>query len=191
MRMLRALVVPLVFTVGLAACGGRPVQPGIVVERVAATGFELDGRVAVRDGERSTAASIYWVHDDGDDSIDFLAPTGQVMGRLESGRGGARMQLPGGRQREAASLDALALDLLGFEVPVSRLRDWVQAVAAEGARVLRRDSRGRPSLISEQGWLIEYSAYADDSASAPIRRLHARWGALELTVLVDQWAATR
>lgn len=186
--LLRRFAIGLALTGGLAACALRPplAEPA-AVERIAAPGFELEGRVAVRDGERSTAATIYWIHEGGDDAIDFLAPTGQVMGRLESDRGGARLQLPGNRLREADSLDALAGDLLGFELPVSRLRDWVQAVAGDGARVLRRDPQGRPALISEQGWLIEYTAYADDSAEAPIRRLQARWGELQLTLLVDHW----
>ncbi|MCB1914531.1 MAG: outer membrane lipoprotein LolB [Rhodocyclaceae bacterium] len=187
--MLRALLMAMAAAAGLAGCASRPPAEVAAVERVAAPGFELDGRVAVRDGERSTAAAIYWTHDNGVDTIDFLAPTGQVMGRLSSDRSGARMQLPGGEQRAAESLDRLAADLLGFAVPVSRLRAWVQAVAGADARILRRDPGGRPALISEQGWLIEYTAYRDDSANAPVRRLQARWGALELTLLVDQWLA--
>ncbi|MCB1896961.1 MAG: outer membrane lipoprotein LolB [Zoogloeaceae bacterium] len=188
--MLRRFAIGLALAGSLAACALRPPPAEVAaVERIAAAGFELEGRVAVRDGEHSTAATIYWMHDDGDDAIDFLAPTGQIMGRLESDQGGARLQLPGNRLREAASLDALAGDLLGFDVPVSRLRDWVQAVAGDEARVLRRDPQGRPALISEQGWLIEYTAYANDSAEAPIQRLQARWGELQLTLLVDHWLA--
>ncbi len=173
---------------GAAGCASRPAQPVAAVERSVVASFELEGRVSVRDGERGTAASLYWRHRPDSDVIDFLAPTGQVMGRLESRPGQASMRLPDGDRRQAASLDELARQLLGFEVPVSRLRDWVQAAAGSQARVLRRDPLGRPALISEQGWVVEYFAYADETPQAAVRRLQARWGELQLTLLVDRWS---
>jgi len=172
----------------VAGCASRPAVQSAAVERPVAARFELEGRVSVRDGDRGTAASLYWRHRPDSDVIDFLAPTGQVMGRLESRPGRASMRLPDGEQRQAASLDELASRLLGFEVPVSRLRDWVQAAPGIDTRVLRRDALGRPALISERGWVVEYYSYADDSPGSPVRRLQARWGELQLTLLVDRWS---
>ncbi len=173
----------------LTACSTRPVTPVANVERQPVASFELEARVSLRDGERSAAASLYWLHRPGADEIDFLAPTGQVMGRLESGREGASLRLPGGEQRRAPTLDALATQLFGIDVPVSRLSQWVQAVPGPSARLLRSDDGGRPALISEAGWVVEYVGYADASPDAPVRRLEARWGDLQIQMIVDEWGA--
>ncbi|MCB1887946.1 MAG: outer membrane lipoprotein LolB [Rhodocyclaceae bacterium] len=159
------------------------------VQRTQVNDFQLEARVSVRDGSRSSATSIFWSHRPTADEIDFLAPTGQVMGRLESSAAGAVLQLPGGERRSAPTLDALASELFGIEVPVSRLSRWVQAAPGTAARRLRSDQTGRPALISEGGWVVEYVSYADESAQAPVRRLEARWGEVQIQMIVDDWSA--
>lgn len=171
----------------LAACSSPPARQSAAVERPSSERFELSARVAVRDAARSSASNLYWTHAPERDEIDFLAPTGQVMGRLVSQPGEATLRLANGEERRSESLDALAATLLGFDVPVSRLTHWVQAVAGPQARILRLDPVGRPALVSEQGWVVEYLAYADESPAAPVRRLEARWGELQLNMILDEW----
>ncbi|MCB1957722.1 MAG: outer membrane lipoprotein LolB [Rhodocyclaceae bacterium] len=171
----------------LVACSAAPPAPLRVVDRAASDAFELEARVAARDGSRSTAANIYWTHQGSTDEIDFLAPTGQVMGRLESGPDGARLLEAGGAERRAETLDALAEALVGIPIPVSRLSNWVQASPGTDARVLRTDDIGRPALVSEEGWLVEYVGYRDDTAGSPVRRLEAQWGELHIQLIVDGW----
>lgn len=175
--------------VAVAACSVAPVRPVPSAQRHAVDAFELDGRVAVRDGDRSGAVAVQWSHDGVRDHIDFVAPTGQVLARLRSDTDSAQLELPNGELHSADSLDGLAEQALGFRVPVSLMRDWVQAVPGAEARVLRRDAAGRPMLISEAGWLVEYLAYTGDDAMAPARRIEATWGELRVNLIIDAWTS--
>lgn len=171
----------------LAACSSVPQSPGEAAARTPLASFEMDGRVAYSDADRSGSAALQWSHVPTADQIDFLAPTGQVVARLRSQAGSASLELSDGSQRSASSLDELARQALGFALPVSHLHNWVQAVPGTGGRVLRRDSAGRPAVISEDGWLVEYLSYAGPDAVAPVRRLEARWGDLQVRLVIDGW----
>ena len=150
-------------------------------------GFDLDGRASIKDGERSGAVSIYWEHRPQSDVIDFMSPLGQVLARLTGEAGGATLQMPDGERRRAVSAEILAEQLLGLRVPVARLRSWVQAVPGPRARLLRSDEVGRPALIAEDGWVVEYLSYAGPDAGAPVRDMQAVWGELEVRLLIDDW----
>lgn len=82
-------------------------------------------------------------------------------------------------------------ELFGAGTPVDGLNYWVQAVARDGARVLQRDAIGRPTRISDAGWIIDYAVYTDDAPDSPPRRLEANWGETRIRLVIDQWTVQR
>ena len=171
----------------LGACAGLADRPAADAVRLPAADFALDGRLSVRDGERSGTVALQWTRQGELDQIDFVTPTGQIVARLTAGPQSALLEMPNGERRSAASADALAEQALGLRVPVTRLADWVQAVPGPAARVLRRDAQGRPGLVSEEGWLVEYLSYAEDSPASAVRRIEAQWGEVRVNLLIDVW----
>lgn len=189
MRWCHRAALMLVLAAMLPACTSVPQPSAQPAVRAQFTSFSLEGRVSVRDGERAEAIGIYWTHAPGADRVEFTTPMGQILARLDITPGAAVLLTSGGEARRADSADLLAEQALGLKVPVSRLMSWVEAVPGERARVLRRDAAGRPGLISEDGWLVEYIAYAGPLPDAPVRRIEANWGDLRVSLLVDEWQA--
>ena len=62
-------------------------------------------------------------------------------------------------------MDALLPEALGVDLPAARLpRD--PGRPDEDAEVRILDAAGRPQLVFDQGWRIDYAGYADDTAAA-------------------------
>jgi outer membrane biogenesis lipoprotein LolB len=110
--------------------------------------FQLEGRLQVRDGERSAAVGVYWEHAPELDSWLFTGPLGQGLARIESKAGGARMILSDGSQVSAGTAAELAESVLGVGAPLAELPRWVTARVRPHAEVRALDALGRPSRSS-------------------------------------------
>lgn len=157
--------------------------------RTAAPAFELSGRVSASDGSQAASGTLEWLHARGSDQWTVSSPLGQILARLESSPGGAQLLAADGRRVHAARAQDLLPQLLGIDAPLERLAQWVQATPAADAEVRLRDSHGRPALVFDQGWRIEYTAYADDGARAVPRRIEVSRGDARLRLLIDSWQA--
>lgn len=157
--------------------------------RTAAPAFELNGRISASDGSQAASGMLEWLHAHGSDQWTVSSPLGQILARLQSSPAGAQLLAADGRRAHAARAQDLLPQLLGIDPPLERLAQWVQATPAADAEVRLRDRHGRPALVIDQGWRIEYPAYADDSAQAVPRRIEVSRGDARLRLLIDAWQA--
>ena len=172
----------------LSGCTRHLVEPeDVIATRSLAPRFMLEGRIAASDQERASSGAISWTHAPGRNEWQALSPTGQIVARLTETASGAELVLANGDRHHAEHAGALLPSVLGVSAPVSNFTYWVQAIAPEGARVLRRDQAGRPALISDSGWLIEFGRYQSPAPDAPPRRLEATWGDKRVLLIIDQW----
>jgi outer membrane lipoprotein LolB len=171
-----------------AACAPLPPATSYgLAARQAVAAFELEGRISATDGSRGASGRIDWQHDPVADRWTVYSPLGQIAARLERNPVGARLLGADGSVVEATSAEELLPQVIGVEVPVARLAHWVQAAPAEGAEVRHVDGAGRPTLVIDQGWRIDYPAYAGDGADAPPARLDISRGDARIRLLIDQW----
>lgn len=175
--------------VAMSACA--PLVPSVpampAVERQAATAFELEGRMSASDGNRAASGRVEWRHDAQRDEWTVYTPLGQIAARLESDAAGARLTEANGRRTDAAALDVLLPRVLGVEVPTARLGDWVQAVPGATAEVRKHDALGRPALVFDQGWRIDYLDYASTRPDARPTRLDISRGEARIRLFVNAW----
>jgi outer membrane lipoprotein LolB len=84
--------------------------------------------------------------------LQLLSPFGQVMA---SGRrrpdGRATLTLANGGMLQAASLDAVIEQALGWSLPVERLTDWLDDRFED---VVSRDAQGQVLSARDSGWSI-------------------------------------
>jgi outer membrane lipoprotein LolB len=84
--------------------------------------------------------------------LQLLSPFGQVMA---SGRrrpdGRATLTLANGSMLQAASLDAVIEQALGWSLPVERLTDWLDDRFED---VISRDAQGQVMSARDSGWFI-------------------------------------
>lgn len=190
MSAVRALLAVLASALALGACAPLPApadHPPAV--RHAQPAFLLEGRMSATDGQQAASGRIEWEHAPHTDRLTLLNPLGQIAARLDSDAAGATLLTADGQRIVAASADALLPQVLGVDVPVARLRLWVQAAPGAGAEIRQRDAYGRPQLLIDQGWRIDYLAYADDSAGAPPARLDISRGDHRIRLIIDSWTA--
>lgn len=149
--------------------------------------FAFNGRVAIRQGHERTASGLRWVHGKDGDEILMLAPLGQTVARLHRDMQGIVLEAEGKRY-VATDAESLTQQVLGWELPLTGLRYWVVAAAAHGdvAQASYND-KGQLASLEQDGWKIEYSRYADDTADSLPLRFVMHHGDLEILVLIDEW----
>lgn len=186
----RGLLAGLAAALALAACAPlAPREPSRAAPRPLLSAFVLDGRLSATDGRQAASGRVEWEHTPRADRLTLLSPLGQVVARLDSDAAGARLLSADGSRREAASADALLPEVLGIEVPAARLPRWVQGAPEADAQIRQRDAAGRPLLVIDQGWRIDYLAYQDERPEALPARLDISRGDARIRLLIDSWTA--
>lgn len=106
----------------LAACAALPPeQPAIPSLSAVPSSFEMTGRLAVRQGDRSEIASLRWTRRGRNDTWVLASPLGNEVARIESTPAGATLVQAGGEPEEAASFEALTRKALGVALDP----DWL------------------------------------------------------------------
>ncbi len=147
-------------------------------------GFELSGRVAVRNARNSGSARIFWRHSGDADEMLITSPLGQGIARIS--REGDRFRLVASDNKEYRASDAESLteEALGWRLPLSGLSDWVQGRASPDRPAGETGQASEGLEIRQDGWTIVYEEFRD---GRPFRLRLSREG-IEVRLAVDQWA---
>lgn len=148
--------------------------------------FAANGRISLRQGERSDHLQFDWQHAPGRDVVLFSSPLGQGLAELGRDSAGAWLVTPGEPERRASDLRALAQSLFGAPLPLDVLADWLRGA--------------QPALSGNvDGWHIEVSettpsgALSAGNSAVPSgqrrlpRRLEVRRDDIELRIVIDGW----
>lgn len=172
----------------LSACAPlTPVEAPPAAARRPVAAFDLEGRMSASDGSRAASGRVEWQHDPVADTWTVYTPLGQIAARLESDATGARLTDARGQRIDAPQAEALLPQVLGVDVPVDRLSDWVQATPGVGAEVRSVDALGRPALVLDQGWRIDYLDYATPGTDAMPARMDISRGDARIRLIIDTW----
>lgn len=136
--------------------------------------FELTGRLAVRQGDRSEIARLRWTHRPAGDLWVVASPLGNEVARIESDALGARLSQAGGDSRTAASFAALTQSLLGVALEPALLAAWVHG----------GEPAGTPS-----GWNLVIDEKQPAGAIEIARRISASRGDVVVRLVVDEYRA--
>jgi outer membrane biogenesis lipoprotein LolB len=63
---------------------------------------------------------------------------------------------------------------LGVRLPVNGLRYWVRGLPEPGSTPGQTDADGRLTRLEQNGWVIEYPAYANRPSASRSARTHRR-----------------
>jgi outer membrane lipoprotein LolB len=178
-----------IFTTGCALNPAAP--PPDSVARQMFDVFSISGRLSASDGKQSASGRLDWEHRIETDRWTVFSPLGQIVARIDSGPDGAEVLLANGERRVAPQIADLVPILLpgAAEVglPPDRLAAWVQAAPPRDAEVRTLDTQGRPARLIDQGWIIDYLGYRDESPEAMPRLVDISRGEFRLRLVVDRW----
>ncbi len=186
----------------LGACSLTPVRPvteqQVQAKRVYQEAIDIGGRLSVRyqqQGEQLLNGSFVWNQGPDNTRVSLLSPFGQVIGRIEITPGRASFQRAGQPPQTAADVDALAASALGWPLPVSGLRSWLQGfvTTTEGTPVAANPA-AETAITSIDGWRVVYSSWEVDESTAGLRprridlsRRTVEAGDVEIRIVIDTW----
>ena len=158
--------------------------------------IDLDGRLSVnyqKSGNReSMTVNFDWAQRPGRVDVTIANPLGQTVATIEVTPQSATLTQAGRAPVTEADVDTLSQRTLGWPLPVSGLRDWLQgyAVDAQGQRFSA--SPARNEVVTQDGWRLRFVEWQDPNAAQPAPRvIHATRAAvgdiqdLEIRIVIN------
>ena len=161
----------------------------------AQTSRAYHGRFAVQyvdqNGQQRNAYGNFDWQERGDTvTLQLRNPLGQTMAIVTSSPAAATLELPNRQPLTADNVSTLMQNALGFALPVEGLRYWLQpSVAPTSKAKTEKDPQQDTRLkeIQQDGWTIDYLAYADAPATGVKRVNLARTEPpLDIKLVLDQ-----
>lgn len=99
--------------------------------------------------------------------VSLASPLGQTMATVTVTPASATLTQADRPPRVARDVETLMHDALGWSLPVSGLRDWLQgyATGADGKRFVA--SPANNSVVTKDGWRLRFVTWQDDTAAVP------------------------
>lgn len=196
---LQSLFVAGILAALLAGCASAP-ELAVDATHVAAyqDDMALTGRLSVNYQQEGKSESLTgqfdWRQTAARTDISLASPLGQIIAKISVTPGAATLTQGGQAPREAADIDTLTAQALGWSLPVSGLRDWLQghAQAADGSHFAA--SPRQANVTTRDGWRLTYVSWQDSAApGAPPqpKRIDAeraatlQGGALAIRIVLD------
>ncbi len=180
-------ILPYLLLLVLSACASVPdVHPVKVTDRETSA-FNINGRLAVKHLSQRHNGGLRWQHMGMHDELLLQGPLGITGARIVSDEHAASLE-QNGKRYEAADVESLMQQVLGWGLPLQVLHHWLLGVADASLPVeIERDELGRITVMHQAGWEVRYTRYVDDSAqSLPARIMLSRTD-IQVQLLIDEW----
>jgi outer membrane lipoprotein LolB len=197
-----ALVLPALTAAAVLALSGcasvKPQGPSLsnaATAVTAQTSRAYHGRFAVQyNDQNGTPRNAYgnfdWRETGDTVTLQLRNPLGSTLAIITSSPSSASLELPNRQPLVADNVSMLMQNALGFALPVEGLRYWLQPSAAPTSKARTTPDAQDPSRLKEiqqDGWTIDYVAYADAPATGVKRvNLERQDPPLGIKLVLDQ-----
>lgn len=191
--MRRTFARAIVATIASLAAGCSTLPPGALDRTI--RGATIEGRMSVHytdlasgKGDASSGKFV-WTTDGDMLELSLLDPLGQTVALIRSDPRRSSIVFRDGRKVDGATPEALTEETLGWTLPLSGLRDWLDGRPGPTSPVTRLDD-GR---IRQDGWTIRFVREDGAPPDALPKRIDLAYpgppAAIELRLVVDQRSA--
>ncbi|RJF97663.1 lipoprotein insertase outer membrane protein LolB [Noviherbaspirillum saxi] len=159
--------------------------------------LDLAGRLSVRyQGERREEAlhgSFTWAQSPARTTVTLLSPLGQTVAVIDVTAQGAKLTQAGQAVRTASDVDTLTAEALGWPLPVSGMRQWLQGFGLDGSGQHFVATPRNSDITTREGWRIRYANWQDEASpqSLPRRidlaRSTEQAGDVSIRIVIDTW----
>lgn len=169
------MIRPLLLAIALSSLAGCATTPSAPRSGAAVAAYrdaaEFSGRIAInysRDGKKESLNGTFsWRQSATDTDVNLISPTGQTVAVIKLTPHSATLTESGKPPKTAPDLDTLTAQTLGWTLPVSGLRDWLQGYATDREGKRFAASPASDNVITRDGWKLEYLAWQDENAATP------------------------
>ncbi len=165
------------FALALAGCAVTPTHgpstSNATPELSTQTMHAYHGRFSVRyvdqNGQpRNAYGNFDWQQQGDTVTLQLLNPFGQTLAIVTSSPASATLEVPNRQPVTAENVSELMQRTLGFSLPIEGLRYWLESSPAPTSRaktIVDPEQSSRMKEIDQEGWTIQYLAYADAPAA--------------------------
>jgi outer membrane lipoprotein LolB len=158
--------------------------------------IDLTGHLAVhyqQDGQpQNLNGAFTWTQRPGQVDVSLASPLGQTIATISVTPKQATLTQSGHQPVAAADIDSLTARTLGWSLPVSGLREWLQGYAIDTTGKRFAASPANNSVVTKDGWHLRFVAWQDEASAHPVpRRIDAERTAaagadeLSIRILID------
>jgi outer membrane lipoprotein LolB len=144
------------------------------------TPFHASGRIAVQYDGKGQYGNFNWDHSAQHDELNLLSPLGNTVARLTRDDGGVTLQADG-KVQQAADVETLTSQMLGWALPLDNLAWWIRGRSAPGQEI----ATSADGSLLQQGWQIHFQA--GDQGGAVPKRVDLVRENLKIKLVTDQW----
>lgn len=182
--MARALI--LVLSLLLASCASytpAPSATGVSVRP--ASEFIAHGKLGIRSQSVNETARFVWIQQGPDYEIELLDPFGRQIMDLIGEPGQVILRTDEADNAHTAQTPELLMQrLLGWQVPVSPARYWIQGHPAPGISFDKRSD----TVFHQLDWSIELLELQQTEAGLVVpRKVRLTNNELQLTLIINEW----
>lgn len=153
----------------------------------ALTHWQAEGKLGLRFQDRGISLYFSWQQNDEHFTLDMAGPLGQGQTKLSGHAGQVTLESAGTGRVEAQSPEAVMLQTLGWQAPVSHLRYWLRGLPATKQAEVQHNAAGELLLIREDGWQADFQRFSDVAGYHLPNKLIITGPETRLTVLVSEW----
>jgi outer membrane lipoprotein LolB len=178
-------LIPLLLAAALAGCASAPERPagaspsGPVAPYVDT--IELAGKLHVaytRGGNQENLHVRFdWRQSAQRTDVTIMSPLGQTVAQIAVTPQQATLKEGNQPLRTADNIDALSAQALGWTLPVSGLREWLQGHATAAGGQHFRASPDNATVTTADGWRLSYVSWHDISGPPKPKRIDIERGA--------------
>jgi outer membrane lipoprotein LolB len=158
--------------------------------------IDLSGRLSVnyqKDGQpQALNGKFEWTQRPGQVDVSLASPLGQTLAVISVTPQQAKLTQAGREPLVESDIDTLTARALGWSLPVSGLRDWLQGYAVDEHGNRFAASPANNSVFTKDGWRLRFVSWQDESAPHPVpQRIDAQRSAtaasdeLAIRILLD------
>jgi len=185
------------FAAALASCQTTPTATGpalaysdtIDIGGRFTTQYEQNGR------PQSISGSFEWSQTPQKTVVTLLSPLGQTVATITSTPQGATLVQADRPPKNAADVDTLVAETLGWPLPVSNLRNWMQgrAIDSDGKKI-NATPQWTKTIDTADGWRLQYLSWQDNDAGAAqtpkridMERDTSYAGRVQMRLVISSW----
>ena len=180
---------------GIATAPQAPATAGVI--RNYQQAIDITGRMSVRyqqyGRDEALHGSFEWQQRPGRTQLTLSSPLGQTIAQIAILPDGATLTRSNQPPLAAADPDALTAEALGWPLPVSGLRDWLQGHLTDrsGRKMVATPQDENTDIETADGWRIRYAAWDTSAAPRPRRidlsRSTEQAGEVALRLVIDSY----
>lgn len=150
--------------------------------------WQFSGRIAVKTATDGFNGKLRWAQDEDNFDATASGPFGAAAVQIKGDAHSVTITDKEGIRTELASAESEFRDRYGWSIPIESLRYWALGIPDPAAPAdTEFDAAGQLMRITQRGWSVSYSRYAEGGGQLMPKVLTAENSDTRVRLVVDYW----